>query len=163
MYSIINAGGTQHKVLLGSIVRLPQKTGEIGSEIEFLEVLAVREGSSTTVGAPLIDGAMVKGEILSHGKDKTVKVFKKKRRQGYRKTIGHRQPFTEIIVTEMKVGGETSVVDKVKVERARARAAAIARRKEQAVPLTLKEKIAQGVEKPAKVKKNSLRKSGGVK
>ena len=96
---------------------------------------------------------------LAHGKYDTVIVFKKKRRTRYERRNGHRQGYTEVLVTELRSGAESAVVDPKVITRNRARVAALAKQKEQNKPLTRKEKIAQGIQKPAKVKKNSLRKA----
>ena len=111
------------------------------------------------VGTPVLNDASVKVEILAHGKEDTIIVFKKKRRTRYERRNGHRQGYTEVLVTELRSGAESAVVDPKVITRNRARVAALAKQKEQNKPLTRKEKIAQGLPKPAKVKKNSLRKA----
>ena len=146
MYSIIETGGFQQKVELGQTIRIPLVTDEVGSEIEFKSVLLASNGKEVQVGTPVLDGYSVKGEVLAKLKDKKVKVFKKKRRQGYRLTKGHRQDFVEVVITELNNGGATETVDAKVVEQAKKRAAAIANAKEQNVPLTRKEKIEKGLE-----------------
>ena len=98
-------------------------------------------------------------QLCAHGKYDTVIVFKKKRRTRYERRNGHRQGYTEVLVTELRSGAESAVVDPQVITRNRARVAALAKQKVQNKPLTRKEKIAQGLPKPAKVKKNSLRKA----
>ena len=114
------------------------------------------------IGTPVLNDASVKVEVLAHGKYDTVIVYKKKRRTRYERRNGHRQGYTEVLVTELRSGAESAKVDSKVIERNRARVAALAKQKVQSVPLTRKEKIAQGLPKPAKVKKNSLRKAKEV-
>ena len=104
----------------------------------------------------------MKVEVLSHGKSDTVIVFKKKRRTRYKRRNGHRQGYTEVLVTEIRSGAASAVVEPQIITRNRARVAALAKQKEQNVPMTRKQKIAAGIAKPAKVKKNALRKAKEV-
>jgi large subunit ribosomal protein L21 len=76
-------------------------TAEPGESVTFDEVLLAGDGDKVSVGAPLIGGASVTAEVLRHGRDKKVIVFKRKRRKNYRKKQGHRQGFTEIRVNEV--------------------------------------------------------------
>ena len=157
MYAIVEAAGFQQKVALGQTIRIPSNQGDVGSEVEFKSVLLYTHGSEVKVGTPVVEESLVKCEILSHGREKKVIVYKKKRRQGYEKKNGHRQGFTEVIITEVKSGSESAVVDPTLVVRARARAIALAAQKVTPVGLTRKEKVAAGIPKPAKIKKNSTR------
>lgn len=141
MYSIVETGGFQYKVELGASVRIPTVDVEVGSEMTIKSVLLVANGDEIKVGTPVVEGAEVKIEVLSHGQDDKVIVFKKKRRQGYQKKQGHRQGFTEVLITGITVGSETNVLETKYVERARARVVALANQKVQGVPMTRKEKI----------------------
>ena len=96
---------------------------------------------------------------LAHGKGDTVIVFKKKRRTRYERKNGHRQGYTEVLVTEIRSGKESAAVEPQIITRNRARVVALAKQKAQNVPLTRREKISQGIPKPVKVKKNTLRKA----
>src|SRR5687768_12337121 len=99
MYAIIRTGGKQYKVAAGDVIRVEKLAQqEIGSEVEFSEVLFIG-GDNSAVGNPLVAKASVTGVVLSQKLDKKVLVFKKKRRKGFRKTKGHRQPFTEVFVS----------------------------------------------------------------
>ena len=147
MYSVIEAGGFQQKVKLGDTIRVPSMKNEIGFNVEFTSVLLYVNGSDIMVGTPTLDGHVVKGEITAHGRENKVIVFKKKRRQGYELTRGHRQGYTEVVITEIIAAGSSSKTEEVVIKRARVRAAAIAKLKIQNVPLTRKEKIAQGLPK----------------
>jgi large subunit ribosomal protein L21 len=158
MYSIVETGGFQYKVELGKAYKVPSIDGAaVGSTLELKSVLLF-SGKEVKVGTPVVADSLVKVEILAHGKGDTVIVFKKKRRTRYERRNGHRQGYTEVLVTEIRSGAESATVDPKVIERNRARVAALAKQKAQNKPLTRKEKIAQGLPKPAKVKKNSLRK-----
>lgn len=159
MYAIVETAGFQQKVALGQTIRIPTNQGDVGSEVEFKSVLLFTNGSEVKVGTPVVEESLVKGEILAHGREKKVIVYKKKRRQGYENKNGHRQGFTEVIITEIKSGSESSVVDGQLVTRARARAIALAAQKVTPVKPTRKEKIAAGIPKAPKVKKNAARNS----
>jgi large subunit ribosomal protein L21 len=99
-------------------------------------------GENIVVGKPVVAGAVVKIEVLNQGMDDKVISFKRKARKRYRKTIGHRQLFTEVLVTEMACGADKASVDEKAKLRARARIKALAAQKVQNVPLTKAQKIA---------------------
>ncbi len=160
MYSIVETGGFQYKVELGKAYKVPSiAEAAVGSTLELKSVLLFSNGKEVQVGTPVLSDATVKVEVLSQGKGDTVIVFKKKRRTRYERKNGHRQGYTEVLVTEICSGKESAAVDPQIITRNRARVAALAKQKAQNVPLTRKEKIAQGIPKPVKVKKNSLRKA----
>ena len=158
MYSIVETGGFQYKVELGKAYKVPTLDAAVGSTLELKSVLLF-SGKEVQVGTPVLADASVKVEVLAHDKYDTISVFKKKRRTRYERRNGHRQGYTEVLVTEIRSGAESAVVDPQVITRNRARVAALAKQKAQNKPLTRKEKIAQGIAKPAKVKKNSLRKA----
>lgn len=101
MYAVFKTGGKQFRAEPGRKMRVPVLDNEPGETVTFEEVLLASDGESVSVGAPLVDGASVKAEVLRHARDKKVIVFKRKRRKGYRKKQGHRQGFTEIRVSEV--------------------------------------------------------------
>lgn len=103
MFAVFKSGGKQFRAEPGSQLRIPTIQAEPGDSITFDEVLLASNDGDVTVGAPLIEGAKVTAEVLRHGRDKKVIVFKRKRRKGYRKKQGHRQGFTEIRVAEVQV------------------------------------------------------------
>ena len=96
MYAIINISGKQYKVISGARIRVPKQDGETGSSITFDQVLLIKDGDNTEIGAPTLKGASVTGTIVDHGRYKKILVYKKKRRKGYQRKNGHRQWFTEI-------------------------------------------------------------------
>lgn len=96
MFAIVEIAGQQFKVEKDQKVYVHRLQHEEGASIEFDRVLLLQDGSSISVGAPTVAGAVVKATVLSHLKGDKVIVFKKKRRKGYRKLNGHRQCFTQI-------------------------------------------------------------------
>ena len=100
MYAIIRAGGKQVQVSPGDVVRLEKLSGEPGSAVEFKQVLAIRNQGLVT-GNPIIENATVRGTIVSHGRAAKVRVLKYKRKKRYRRTLGHRQAFSEVRIEEI--------------------------------------------------------------
>ena len=98
-YAVVRTGGLQFRVSEGVLVRVPRMKSEVGEGIEISDVLALSVGGDVKVGTPLVESAMVRAEVVGHGKGKKVIVFKKKRRKDYRVKKGHRQDFTEIRIT----------------------------------------------------------------
>ncbi|HEY2177370.1 MAG TPA: 50S ribosomal protein L21, partial [Caulobacteraceae bacterium] len=91
MYAVIKTGGKQYRVQPGDLLVVEKLAGEPGAKVAFEEVLMLGEGDAVTLGAPLIDGASVSATLIETRKGDKIKVFKKIRRQGYRRTRGHRQ------------------------------------------------------------------------
>lgn len=100
-YAIIETGGKQYKVAEGQRVRIERVPGGVGQSIAFTRILMVAESGDAKVGTPTIASAKVDGEIVANGKDDKVIVFKKKRRKGYTKKFGHRQQYTEVLITKI--------------------------------------------------------------
>jgi large subunit ribosomal protein L21 len=99
-YAVIRTGGKQYRVEPGTLLRVERLEGEAGAAVEFTEVL-LTAGDAIKVGTPLIDGAVVRGQIVAQGRAKKVLIFKKKRRKNYRRRRGHRQSITTVRVTEI--------------------------------------------------------------
>jgi len=98
MYAVIRSGGKQYRVSQGGSVRVEKIAGEVGSEITLDDVLMVANEGDIKIGTPKVDGAQVTGTIVAQGRGPKIRVFKMKRRKGYRRTQGHRQDYTEIRV-----------------------------------------------------------------
>ena len=94
MYAIVRAGGKQYRVTADDVIVVEKLQGERGIQIELGEVLLIGGGTETVVGTPMIEGAAVTATILDQTKSDKVLIFKKKRRQNYRRTRGHRQAGT---------------------------------------------------------------------
>lgn len=97
MYAVIKTGGKQYNVTTGDVVKIEKIAGEEGKEVVFNEVLAL----DSTIGTPLVTGASVKALVVKQARDKKVIVFKKKRRQNYRRKNGHRQNITIVKITDI--------------------------------------------------------------
>jgi large subunit ribosomal protein L21 len=101
MYAVIKTGGKQYKVSAGEKLKVEQIPADVGTEIVIDQVLAVGEGDTLSVGAPLVSGATVSATVLSHGRHDKVRIFKMRRRKHYQKRQGHRQNFTELFIARI--------------------------------------------------------------
>ena len=109
MFAVIKTGGKQYKVSENDEVIVEKILGEPGTIIKLEEVLLIGEtGKSPTVGDPLVENAGVFAEVLDQAKSKKIRIFKKKRRQNYRKTLGHRQQQTVLKILEVSPLGTRS-------------------------------------------------------
>ena len=109
MFAVIKTGGKQYKVSENDEVIVEKILGEPGAIIKLEEVLLIGEtGKSPTVGDPLVENAGVFAEVLDQAKSKKIKIFKKKRRQNYRRTLGHRQQQTVLKILEVSPLGTRS-------------------------------------------------------
>ncbi len=96
MYAVIKTGGKQYRVEEGASLRVEKIDAEEGATIEFDQVLLVGNGSDVTVGRPFVDGGKVSATVEEQGRARKVEIVKFKRRQGYKRTHGHRQQFTRV-------------------------------------------------------------------
>ena len=101
MYAVVETGGKQYRVAVGEQLRVEKLPGMTGEVIVLPRVLAVIQGEDVKIGNPLLEGASVKAEVMAHGRDKKIRIFKMKRRKKYRRTQGHRQAYTQLKVTEI--------------------------------------------------------------
>ena len=136
MYAVIKTGGKQYRVQAGDLLVVEKLDGEPGAAVSLGEVLMIGEGGDVVVGAPLIEGATVNATIVETRKGDKIKVFKKIRRQGYRRTQGHRQTETVLRVTGIAGAGKEAnwegVVDLTPLSVLKARAQNLARSQEAA-------------------------------
>lgn len=102
-YAIIRTGGKQYQVSAGTLVRVEKLVGNVGDTIELNDVLAVFDGSTSKIGQPTVEGAVVTARIVEQDKAKKILVFKKKRRKGYRVKRGHRQLFTALEISGITI------------------------------------------------------------
>jgi large subunit ribosomal protein L21 len=103
-YAIFKAAGQQFRAEKGATMRVPKLEGEPGAKVTFGEVLLSSDGKKVTAGQPTLKGAKVVGQIVRHGRGDKIFVFRFKRRKNYRRKTGHRQQFTEIKITDLKLG-----------------------------------------------------------
>ena len=99
MYAVIKTGGKQYRVAEGDKLRVERLTAEEGVSIDFEDVLMVGHGDDVKVGAPALEGARVTATVNAHGRGKKIEIVKFRRRKHYRKRQGHRQNYTEVVVT----------------------------------------------------------------
>ena len=100
-FAVIKTGGKQYKVAANDVLKIEKLDAEAGTIVTFDQVLMVGD----TVGAPLVEGALVAAELLETRKQKTVIIFKKNRRHNYRRRNGHRQLLSTVRITEILTGG----------------------------------------------------------
>ena len=122
-YAVIRTGGKQYKVSAGEIIKiekLPDSNPD--TKVEFKEILAYGDEKSIELGNPIISGAKVEADLIKNGKNRTVLIFKKRRRKNSRRKNGHRQQFSLIRINKIfsKDGKVISEAEKVKKNRARA-------------------------------------------
>ncbi|HEX5452211.1 MAG TPA: 50S ribosomal protein L21 [Stellaceae bacterium] len=105
MFAVIRTGGKQYKVAKDDVIVVEKLAGDPGETIALSEVLMVGEGAEVSAGAPLVAGAAVDAELVEHRRGDKIIVFKKKRRQNYRRKNGHRQHQTVLRITEIRTAG----------------------------------------------------------
>ena len=111
MYAVIRTGGKQYKVKAGDVVRVEKLNKNLGDEFDMNEVLCV-SGQTSLFGSPLVKDAKVTVVVTHQSKSPKIIIFKRRRRQGYRRLTGHRQPYTELFVKAIvSPNGETEVTD----------------------------------------------------
>jgi len=180
MYAVIRTGGKQYKVQPGDVIRVEKLENALGSEFNLTEVLMVG-GESPVVGQPTVSNAHVTVVVTKQTRDRKVIIFKKKRRQGYRRFKTHRQPFTELFVKAISLNGQATKTDQTaKVvdvdaermlrinERTETKNAAKQNRGdegtvEKAVRATAKKKVAKKAAPKKKAAKKTGTKAGGAK
>lgn len=108
MYAIFRALGKQFRAEPDATLRLPSMDADPGDTVTFDDVLLAADDGDVQVGTPTLDGASVAVEVVRHGRDDKIVVYKMKRRKGYRRKQGHRQGYTEVRIVEIGLGGEPS-------------------------------------------------------
>ena len=105
MFAVIKTGGKQYRVALEDVIRIDRVAGEAGQVVEFGEVLVVG-GDTPSIGAPLVSGATVAGEVIAHERGDKVIAFKKRRRKNSRRKRGYRHDFSVVRITEILTDGK---------------------------------------------------------
>ncbi len=116
MFAVIKSGGKQYKVAKDDVIRVEKLDAEAGASVDLNEVLLVGDDKGQTVGAPLVDGASVAATVLEQMRDRKIIIFKKKRRQNYRRKNGHRQHLTVLRIDEILTDGKKKAAPKKKAE-----------------------------------------------
>ena len=102
MYAIIESCGKQYKVAQGDVVFFEKLDTEVGKKVTFDNVVLVSDGEKIEIGNPYVKGFKVEGKVVAHGKGKKIIVYKYKAKKNYRRTQGHRQPYTKVEITSIK-------------------------------------------------------------
>ena len=172
MYAIIRSGGKQYRVQAGDTVRVDKLNRDLGAEFDLEEVLLVGGGEKTFIGEPNVEKAKVKVVVTEQGKGAKILVFKKKRRQGYRRTQGHRQTYTALFIKEIsspdgeseKTAKTANVIDPAKktarladiqnkLDAAKKEAKKVGKKIQKKKPAVKKKKVTKKVAKKAVKKK----------
>lgn len=106
MYAIAKCGGKQFRLEPRAMVRVPVLETPVGGKVRIEEILFLSDGSKVEIGRPLVEGAYAEAVVVRHGRHRKVRIIKYKRRKSYRRTIGHRQGFTELEIGEIVLGGK---------------------------------------------------------
>ena len=106
MYAIIESCGKQYKVAEGDVVFFEKLDAEEGKKVTFDNVVLVSDDKKVEVGAPYVKGVKVEGKVVANGKGKKILVYKYKAKKNYRRTQGHRQPYTKVEITKIKTAAE---------------------------------------------------------
>lgn len=120
MFAVIKTGGKQYKVAKDDIVVVEKLEGEAGASVALDSVLMLGDGDNVTTGSPFVEGASVAAEVVEQTRGDKVIVFKKQRRQNYRRKNGHRQDLTVLKVTDILTGGKKAAAKKKAAPKAKA-------------------------------------------
>jgi len=99
MYAVIKTGGKQYTVKEGDVLKIELLPGDVGNEILFEEVLMLADGDKITCGTPFVAKAVVKAQVMDHGRHKKIKIIKFRRRKHHMKQMGHRQYYSQVKIT----------------------------------------------------------------
>ena len=101
MYAVIATGGKQYRVEQGDILRVEKLDAQAGDTIDFDRILMLANGDDVSIGAPYVAGGKVSAEVRSHGRADKIEIVKFRRRKHYRRQMGHRQSYTELVIKEI--------------------------------------------------------------
>ena len=117
MYAVIESCGKQYKVAQGDVVFFEKLDTEEGKKVTFDKVILVSDDAKVQVGNPYVKGVKVEGKVVAHGKGKKIIVFKMKAKKNYRRTQGHRQPYTKVEITAIKTTAKKTAETAEKAEK----------------------------------------------
>jgi large subunit ribosomal protein L21 len=106
MYAIFQLSGLQYSAEEGTVLKVPSQHVDSGGKLDINNVLLIKDNDRTVVGTPFVDGATIEAEVLADGLSDKVHIYKYKRRTKYRRTQGHRQPYTKIRINKIVVPNE---------------------------------------------------------
>ena len=101
-HAIIVTGGKQYRVAEGDVIFVEKLDVEAGETVKFDRVLAVIDEDKAVFGTPVVENAVGSGNVVKNGKSKKIRVYKMKPKKGYRRTQGHRQPYTKVEITKIE-------------------------------------------------------------
>ena len=104
MYAVIVTGGKQYRVAIGDTLKIEKLPADVGAEVSFDQVLMVADGDDVKLGTPTVAQATVIGEVMAQARLAKVRIIKFRRRKHYRKQQGHRQYYTQVLITKIQVG-----------------------------------------------------------
>ena len=116
MYAVIESCGKQYKVAEGDVVFFEKLDAEEGKKVTFDKVVLVSDDKKVEVGAPYVKGIKVEGKVVENGKGKKIIVYKYKAKKNYRRTQGHRQPFTKVEITKIAMPAAKATAEKAEVK-----------------------------------------------
>lgn len=123
MYAVVKTGGKQYRVTTDDVLKIERLAGDAGDVVSFGEVLMIADGAAITIGAPMIAGASVAAEIIEQARGPKIVIFKKRRRQNYRRKKGHRQELTVVRITDILTDGAKPAAKKTGAKKPSAKAA----------------------------------------
>ncbi len=164
MYAVVQTGGKQYRVKAGDVIRVGKLEKNLGDKFNLDQVLMVG-GDTPTIGSPLVKGASVSVVVTRHDRGAKITTLKRKRRKGYRKTIGHRQEYTELFVSAVSGPGGSEKSDKEPVifdkeKAAERKAERVAKAQEQKKTRTERKSAAKAKAAAPKAKKVAKKASG---
>ena len=137
MYAIVETGGKQYRVKPGDTIAVERLTGEPGDTLDLGRVLLVGGDGDTHVGAPEVADAIVRAEVVEHGRGEKIIVFRYKSKVRYRRKTGHRQALTRLRITDILLGGVSAEQPAARAETAPEAEAAAPRRRRAATAATV--------------------------
>ena len=114
MFAIINIAGKQFRVEEGDQIKVPHLSTDAGKSLAFDKVLLVNDGKKVQLGSPLLSNASISATVVEHGRGRKIRIFKKKRRKGYRRNNGHRQNYSLIKIDSISTTGKKKSTKKTK-------------------------------------------------
>ena len=114
MFAIINIAGKQFRVEEGDQIKVPHLSTDAGKSLAFDKVLLINDGKKVQLGSPLLSNASISATVVEHGRGKKIRIFKKKRRKGYRRNNGHRQNYSLIKIDSISTTVKKKLTKKTK-------------------------------------------------
>ena len=114
MFAIINIAGKQFRVEEGDKIKVPHLSTDVGKSLAFDKVLLLNDGKKVQLGSPLLSNASISATVIEHGRGRKIRIFKKKRRKGYRRNNGHRQNYSLIKIDSISTTSKKKSTKKTK-------------------------------------------------